>query len=202
MSLNLILKFIIALAGAATFVIVVGLITNQAYEPIKGKGPGYALPEPQVAQAASEASTSATPVEQASTLAPAPAEQTVSEVTSLPALLASADIEAGAKVARKCIACHSVKPDLRTLSGPPLYDIVDQPIARTTGYKYSDIMLELAGEGKFWTFENLDAFLTKPRDFAPQTKMGFAGLKSDLDRANLLVYLQSLSENPVPLPTE
>ncbi|MCF6344002.1 MAG: cytochrome c family protein [Devosiaceae bacterium] len=217
MNLNLILKFIIALAGAAAFVVVVGLITNQIYEPIRDKGPGYALPEPQVAQALetpaapaqpdapadASATTPETPAQPATAEAPATPEQPViAETASLPSLLASADIEAGAKVARKCIACHSLKPNLKIMVGPPIYNIVNQPFAHTEGYKYSKIMIEMAGEGNIWTYENLNEFLRKPKDFAPKTKMTYSGIKKDVDRANLLLYLQSLSENPVPLPAE
>ncbi len=218
MILKDIAKFIIALALVAIFVIIVGLITNKAYEPIRGKGPGYTLPEPEIAQveersAQPESLATTTPTEQPAT--PTATEQPVSpttseqpatsetvETASLASLLANADIEAGAKVAKKCIACHSVTPDLKSKVGPPLYNIVGQPLAHTEEYKYSKIFIQLKDEGKVWTFENLNEFLKGPKDFAPKTKMTYSGIKSDEDRANLLVYLQSLSENPVPLPNE
>ncbi len=227
MSLKNILSFIVALIGVVAFVVIIGFITNKAYEPIRGKGPGYTLPEPEVAQieqaeeepqenesapeqqtneaaqpATQEAAGQETTNQEAATQVATSQEATDEAAPTLASRLANADIEAGEKVAKKCIACHSLKPDLKLMVGPPLYNIVGQPLAHTEGYKYSDIMVELAGQGKVWTFENLDEFIKKPKDFAPKTKMTYSGIKSDEDRANLLLYLRSLSDNPVPLPSE
>jgi cytochrome c len=78
-----------------------------------------------------------------------------------------------------------------------VWDIVGKAIAGGEGYKYSGALAELGGE---WTYDSLDAFLTKPKDFAAGTKMSFAGLKKAEDRANLIAFLRSRSDDPKPLP--
>jgi cytochrome c len=105
--------------------------------------------------------------------------------------------EAGAKVSKKCAACHSFDKDGKNKVGPNLWDIVGKAIAGGEGYKYSGALAELGGE---WTYDSLDAFLTKPKDFAAGTKMSFAGLKKAEDRANLIAFLRSRSDDPKPLP--
>jgi len=113
------------------------------------------------------------------------------------ALLAAADAEAGAKVSRKCAACHSFDEGGPNKVGPNLWDIVGRPVAGHEGYKYSDALTGLGGE---WSYDRLDGFLTKPKDFAAGTKMSFAGLKSAEDRANLIAFLRGQSASPKPLP--
>ena len=113
------------------------------------------------------------------------------------AMLASADPDAGAKVARKCKACHSLDKGGPNKVGPNLWDVVGRPVASHEGYSYSDALESLGGE---WTYDRLSAFLRSPKEFAPGTKMGFAGIRKEQDRANLLAYLRTLSDNPKPLP--
>ena len=113
------------------------------------------------------------------------------------ALLAAADAGAGKKVFKKCKACHSADKSGAHKVGPNLWDVVGRAKAGAQGYKFSGV---LAGLGGTWTFEDLDAFLAKPKAFAPGTKMTFNGVKKAADRAAVIAYLRSLSDSPKPLP--
>lgn len=112
-------------------------------------------------------------------------------------LLASADVASGEKIFKKCASCHDVAKGGPNKVGPGLYGIVGNDIAMHDGFAYSDA---LTGKEGAWTFEALNGFLKKPREWAPGTKMGFAGLRKIEDRADVIVYLRSLADNPVPLP--
>lgn len=117
--------------------------------------------------------------------------------TGIAALLASADADAGAKVVKKCSACHSLKQGGANKVGPNLWNIVQRPIAGANGFKYSSA---LAGMGGNWSYQALSDFLSAPKEYAPGTKMSFAGIKKDGDRANLIAHLRTLSDSPAPLP--
>lgn len=112
--------------------------------------------------------------------------------------LTTADAAAGEKLLKKCTACHTFEKGGREGVGPNQYGLVGRNIAKHPGYKFSDALLAMSDQR--WTFQNLSEFLYKPRKFAPGNKMSFAGIKKPQDRANLIVYLNSLSDNPVPLP--
>jgi len=106
-------------------------------------------------------------------------------------VLATADIGAGAKVFRKCSACHKVE-DGANGTGPHLYGVVDRDIASADGYgSYSGTLTGLEGA---WTAENLNSFLESPKGWAPGTSMSFNGLPKIQDRANLVAYLDSLDD--------
>ena len=113
------------------------------------------------------------------------------------AMLATADAGAGAKTFRRCKACHSTAKGGKNKVGPNLWDVVGRAKAGVPGFKFSGALKGLGGE---WTYKDLDAFLAKPKEFAKGTKMSFAGLKNPKHRANLLIYLRSLSDSPKPLP--
>jgi cytochrome c len=113
------------------------------------------------------------------------------------ALLASADPEAGSKVARKCGACHSFEEGGPNKVGPNLYGVVGADIANHEGYSYSDALSSKEGT---WDYEKLAAFLTDPKAWAPGTKMSFAGVKKPEELADLIAYLRSLAAEPMPLP--
>lgn len=114
-------------------------------------------------------------------------------------LLAAADAEAGAKVFKKCASCHTTENGGADKTGPNLWNIVDRRIGSVDGFKYSKPMAEY-GQDKNWSYEELNGFLWKPRAFLPKTKMGFAGIKKVKERADLILYLRSLSDNPAALP--
>lgn len=110
------------------------------------------------------------------------------------AALAGGDVAAGEKIFKKCKACHMIGEGAKPRTGPILTNIVGAEIGDAEGFKYSKGMLALAEEDTVWTIENLTAFFTKPKDFVAKTKMSFAGLKKEEDRANLIAYLASFVE--------
>jgi cytochrome c len=115
----------------------------------------------------------------------------------LPVLLAAADPAAGQAVAKRCASCHTFDNGGANKVGPNLWGIVGNHQAHLEGFAYSDAVKGLGGT---WTYEDLDKYLTSPKDYAPGTKMTFAGIKKATDRANLLAYLRTLSDQPVPFP--
>ncbi|MGV8937970.1 MAG: c-type cytochrome [Allorhizobium sp.] len=120
---------------------------------------------------------------------------------SIATLLASADAKAGEAVFKKCQACHDGSKGGPNKVGPNLYDVVERPVASHEGFGYSAAMKDFSkGGAEKWTFENLNHFLIAPKKLVPGTAMGFAGVKKDDERANLIAYLHSLSDAPVPLP--
>ena len=127
------------------------------------------------------------------------AEEAAPEV-SIAELLATADPAAGETVFKKCAACHTVENGGPNKVGPNLWSIVDRPIASHEGFSYSSAMKAFAEGGKVWSYDNLNHFLASPKGFIKGTAMGFAGVKKDGERANLIAYLRTLSDSPVPLP--
>ena len=115
------------------------------------------------------------------------------------ALLSSADIQAGMKLAKKCTACHEFSEDGKNKTGPMLWNIVDAGKGEKDGFQYSDALVSMGGQ---WDYESLNAFFYKPKAYIKGTKMNFAGLKKPSDRANMIAYLRSLSASPVALPSQ
>jgi cytochrome c len=113
------------------------------------------------------------------------------------ALLEMGDIAHGEKVYKKCKACHSIKQGGGNKIGPALWNVIFRPVGSVTDYKYSKA---LSSYGKEWTWEEMNGFLIKPSKWIPNNKMGFAGLKSEKDRASVILYLNQNSDNPKPLP--
>ena len=113
---------------------------------------------------------------------------------ALPAALAHADGDpvAGAQVFKKCMACHTATGPTNKV-GPTLMGVVGRPVASVEGYKYSKAMMDF-GQGKTWTEEELTAYLPKPKDLVPGTKMAFAGLKKPEEIANVIAYLKDPSK--------
>lgn len=112
----------------------------------------------------------------------------IAAVSAPSSALADGDAAKGAKVFRKCAACH-VATEAKNKVGPHLVDIIDRPMASVEGYKYSKAMVAHADEVPTWTVEALDAYLRDPRGVVKGTKMAFAGLKKDEDVENVIAYL-------------
>ncbi len=112
-------------------------------------------------------------------------------------LLALGDIEHGKKVFKKCSACHMIQADGKNMIGPNLWSVLGRTTGAVQGYKYSKA---LAAYGKTWTFEEMNGFLIKPSAHIKGTKMAFAGLKKEKDRASVILFMNSKGDNPLPTP--
>ena len=172
-------KIIAAVLMVALLVIGIGKITDLIFYVEKPKIPGYAV---EVAQVSSNASTNI---------------ETVEEKIVISALLAMGDVAVGEKVFKKCAACHSIIKGGKNNIGPALYNVVGRKVGVVTDYKYSKA---LASYNKEWTFEELNGYLIKPAKWIKGTKMAFAGLRKEKDRASVIKYLNQNSDNPLPLP--
>lgn len=128
--------------------------------------------------------------------APAAPPKQDAAVAPIAGRLAKASLEAGAKAAKKCLGCHSIKKGARHKVGPNLWGVVGRAKGSAAGYGYSGAMREKGGA---WSFADLDAFLTNPKAFVGKTKMSFK-VKKPADRAAVILYLRSRADSPAPLP--
>ena len=103
-------------------------------------------------------------------------------------------------MARRCAACHDFQQGGPNKVGPNLWGVVNRPIASHEGFSYSPALTAFADGGKVWDYAQIDAFITNPKGRVPGTKMTFAGLKKDAERAAVLAYLRTLAAEPAPLP--
>jgi len=166
-----------AVLGVLTFTLGLNVFTDIAWTPHAPEKPGFIIEVPET-----DAS--------GATAAPAP------EVP-IANLLGAASVEKGEAQAKKCAACHNFVEGAGAKVGPDLYGVVGREVASAPGFAYSAAM---KAHGGTWTFEELNAFLKNPKADIPGTSMGFAGLAKEGDRADLLVYLNTLSHSPQPLP--
>ncbi len=113
------------------------------------------------------------------------------------ALLAMGSVDHGQKVFKKCSACHSVKKGGGNKIGPALYNVFERNMGELENYNYSKALIAF---GKSWTFDEMNSFLIKPTSYIKGTKMAFAGLRKEIDRASVIKYLNKYSDSPKPLP--
>ena len=111
--------------------------------------------------------------------------------------LASADAAAGEQVFKKCTACHNADKGGANALGPNLWGVMGEPVGKGHGFPFSPALSGVSGT---WNWDNMSAWLASPKKFAPGTKMTFAGLSNPQDRANVIAFLNSHSDAPLPLP--
>jgi len=172
-------KIIAAVLLVALLVIGIGKLSDVIFHVEKPQTPGYAIDMEQ----------------SATTVANNP--ETTEEKINISALMALGDVVAGEKVFKKCAACHSIVKGGKNNIGPALYNVVGRQIGVVSDYKYSKALSEY---GKQWTFEELNGYLIKPAKWIKGTKMAFAGLRKEKDRASVILYLNQNSDSPLPLP--
>ena len=115
---------------------------------------------------------------------------------SIMALFASSSASDGEKVFKKCTACHSINKGGSNKIGPALWGVLGRQAGSISEYKYSKAM---AAHGKVWSFDEMNGFLIKPKDWIKGTKMSFIGLKSEKDRAAVILYMNKKTDSPLPL---
>ena len=123
-------------------------------------------------------------------------------IPSVLPLLATADVGLGESLAAACVACHTFDQGGANGLGPNNWGVVGAAMGHIEGFNYSGAMQERHDAGDVWSYESLNHFLYRPRDYMPGTSMNYAGLRNVEDRAALIAWLRTLSDTPVPLPTE
>jgi cytochrome c len=151
----------------------------------------------EVADTAPVAEAAAAP---AGDVAAAPAEAAATAGPSVLAMVATADVEQGKKVAKACLACHKFEKGAPNGVGPNQWGLIGRKKESVEGFKYSGTLSAQGGDT--WTYAELNKFLEKPKAYAPKTKMAYAGVKKPEDRAALLAYMRTMADAPAPLPTD
>ena len=172
-------KIIAAVLMVALLVIGIGKFSDIIFHVEKPKTPGYAI---EIGEAKNASATS---------------KDVVVEKVDITALMIMGDIDSGEKIFKKCAACHSIAKGGKNKIGPALYNVVGRKVGEVADYKYSKA---LATYDKEWNFEELNGFLKKPAKYIKGTKMAYAGLRKENDRASIIKYLNQNSDNPIPLP--
>ena len=172
-------KIIAAVLMVALIVIGIGKLSDVIFHVEKPEKPGYSI---EVEAASTISSSSNTSQE---------------EKIDIAALMSMGDVKTGEKVFKKCAACHSIIKNGKNAIGPALYNVVGRKVGVVENYKYSKA---LATYDKEWTFEELNGFLIKPAKYIKGTKMAYAGLRKESDRASVIKYLNENSDSPKPLP--
>ena len=126
-----------------------------------------------------------------------PTEAKEEEKIDIAQLLAMGDLAHGQKVFKKCSACHMIANDGKNMIGPNLWGVIGRKAGSIDDYKYSKAMIAY---GKNWSFEEMNSYLIKPQAYIKGTKMAFAGLRKEKDRSSVILYMNSKSNNPLPLP--
>ena len=124
-------------------------------------------------------------------------ETTKTKNVDINALMALGNIDHGKKVFKQCAACHSISKGGSNKIGPALFGVIGRKAGSIADYRYSKGM---TGLGKTWDLESMNAFLIKPKDYVKGTKMAFAGLKKEKDRASIILYLNEQGDSPLPIP--
>jgi cytochrome c len=173
-------KIAMAVLGSLTFVMLVGFASELLFTEKKTEKQGYALPIGSTAVAAS-----------------APAAAAVEPIA---VRLAAAEKAKGEGTFRQCSACHTPDKGGANKVGPNLWGVVERAKGAVAGFGYSAALKAVAGKGEKWSFEALDKFLENPKGYMPGTSMSYGGIPNPKTRADLIAYLNSISDSPAALP--
>jgi len=171
-------KILGAILGTCLILLVTSFTANALFAPVQPAKPGFEIAVKEAAPAAGKEA------------AAAPSEP-------IEKLLQTASVDKGAAAAKKCQACHSLEKGGGNKVGPNLWGVVDRDRASVAGFNYS---AAIKAKGGKWTYDELNQFITNPKGYIPGTAMGFAGIQKDSERADVIDYLHTLADNPVPLP--
>jgi len=172
-------KIVAAILMVALLIIGISKLSEIVFYVEKPETPGYSIEEQEVASVSVSS------------------EKMTEKIVDMAALMSLGDVASGEKIFKKCAACHSIVKGGKNNIGPALYNVVGRKVGVVNDYKYSKA---LAGYDKAWTFEELNGYLIKPAKWIKGTKMAFAGLRKEKDRASVIKYLNQNSDSPLPLP--
>ena len=172
-------KIVAAILMVALLIIGIGKLSDIIFYVKKPEKPGYVVELDQV------------------TTASISTESSEEKKIDIAALMALGNVVDGEKIFKKCAACHSIVKGGKNNIGPALYNVVGRKVGGVDDYKYSKALIAYDKE---WSFEELNGFLIKPAKWIKGTKMAYAGLRKEKDRASVIKYLNQNSDNPKPLP--
>jgi cytochrome c len=172
-------KILGAILATCLFLLVTSFTASAIFAPVMPEKPGFEIAVKEEAHGGGKE------------VAAAPSEP-------IEKLLQTASVEKGAAAAKKCAACHTFEKGGPNRVGPNLFGIVERARASEAGFNYSAAMKAKGGK---WSYDDLNKFIANPKGFVPGTAMGFAGIPKDSERADVIDYLHTLADSPVPLPT-